>query len=285
VDTELARTFLAVVSGGSFVEAAQRLYVTQSTVSVRMQRLEAELGATLFDRAPSGLRLTPAGRRFQKHATTLARTVELAKQELGSTGFQATLRIGSRLGLWEDLLLRWLPRYRQQAPDVAVRATIGFEDDLLDALLEGQLDLGLMYAPQARAALTSQRLVDDRLVLVSSRPSTTLASCRDGNEGYVHVDWGPEFLAQHALAFPAFGGAAITVNVGWLGLEHLLAGGGCGYFPLRLVRSHEAAGRLHRVDGAPEFMLPAWLCFPSEGAASHVLLARTTIREMAEQEA
>ena len=65
MDIETARTFLVVISSGSFVEAAKRLYVTQSTVSARIQRLEAELGAELFVRHKSGTTLTPApaGRR------------------------------------------------------------------------------------------------------------------------------------------------------------------------------------------------------------------------------
>ena len=68
MDTELARTFLAVVATGSFVGAAQRLHVTQSTVSVRIQRLEQSLGAELFVRNKGGAVLTPAGRQFQRHA-------------------------------------------------------------------------------------------------------------------------------------------------------------------------------------------------------------------------
>src|SRR5688572_32876361 len=129
MDTELARTFLTVIATGSFVDAAQRLYVTQSTVSARIQRLEEELGAELFVRNKAGTTLTAAGRQFQRHATVLARTVEQARQEIGIVeGFRATLTVGGRVGLWEDLLLRWLPIFAQLAPDVAVRALIGFEE-------------------------------------------------------------------------------------------------------------------------------------------------------------
>jgi len=83
MDTELARTFLVVVATGSFVDAAQRLHVTQSTVSTRIQRLEEILGAELFVRNKSGTTLTSAGRQFQRHAALLTRTVELARQEIG----------------------------------------------------------------------------------------------------------------------------------------------------------------------------------------------------------
>lgn len=73
----------------------------------------------------------------------------------------------------------------------------------------------------------------------------------------MYVDWGPEFYAQHLLAFPSFSGCALSVNIGWLGLNQIRATGGSGHFPLRMVREDESAGRLHRVPGVPEFRLPA----------------------------
>lgn len=282
MDIELARTFLVVISSGSFVEAAKRLHVTQSTVSARMQRLEADLGAELFIRNKSGTTLTPAGRRFQHHASLLTRTVEQARQEIGVTGgFRAALTVGGRIGLWEDLLLRWLPAFAALAPDILVRALIGFEEDLMQALTDGRADVAVMYTPQARPGLTIEPLLEDRLVMVSTRaePRARL----DGS--YVYVDWGPEFFAHHSLAFPDYPGAALSVNVGWLGLQHVLANGGSGYFPARLVREYEHAGRLHRVPEAPEFRLPAYLCFASAADNAALTLALDTIRKVAAEAA
>lgn len=277
MDTELARTFLTVIATGSFVDAAQKLYVTQSTVSARIQRLEEELGAELFVRNKAGTTLTAAGRQFQRHATVLTRTVEQARQEIGTVeGFRGTLTIGGRVGLWEDLLIDWLAQFAQLAPDIAVRALIGFEDDLMQALIEGRADIGVMYTPQARPGLSVEMLLEERLVMVSTRehPSATL------DREYVYVDWGAEFFTQHTLAFPSFSGAALTVNIGWLGLHHILAHGGSGYFPLRMVHRYEREGRLHRVASAPEFRLPAYLCYPTR-LEEHVELAVQTIRTIA----
>ena len=82
-------------------------------MSTRIQRLEETLGAELFVRNKAGTTLTPAGQQFQRHAALLTRTVEQARQEIGVvSGFRATLTIGGRIGLWEDLLLRWLPDIR-----------------------------------------------------------------------------------------------------------------------------------------------------------------------------
>jgi DNA-binding transcriptional LysR family regulator len=278
MDTELARTFLVVVAAGSFVDAAQRLHVTQSTVSARIQRLEETLGAELFVRNKAGTTLTPAGRQFQRHAASLTRTVEQARQEIGVvSGFRETLTIGGRIGLWEDLLLRWLPAFASLAPDVALRALIGFEEDLMQALIEGRADIGVMYTPQARPGLRIELLLEEQLVMVSTRADASSEPGRD----YVYIDWGAEFFAHHSLAFPNFSGAALTVNIGWLGLQRILACGGTGYFPTRLIREQELAGNLHRVAHTPEFRLPAYVCYPAKVESGSLTLALDTMRRVA----
>ena len=278
MDTELARTFLVVIATGSFVAASQRLHVTQSTVSTRIQRLEETLGAELFVRNKAGTTLTPAGQHFQRHAALLTRTVEHARQEIGIvSGFRATLTVGVRIGLWEDFLLRWLPIFAALAPDVAVRALTGFEEDLMQFLIDGRTDIGVMHTPQARPGLTIEPLLEEHLVMVSTRADPPREPARD----YVYVDWGAEFSNQDCLAFPNFVGAALTVNIGWLGLQHLLASGGTGYFPARMLREHELTGRVHRVPSAPEFRLPAYLCFPTKLDSEPLSLALETIRRVA----
>jgi LysR family transcriptional regulator, flagellar master operon regulator len=277
LDTELARTFLAVVAAGSFVEAAKRLHVTQSTVSTRIQRLEQDLGVELFVRNKAGTTLTAAGQQFQRHAALLTRTVEQARQEIGiASGYRATLTVGARLGLWEDLMLRWLPVFMSQAPDVAVRALVGFDEDLMEALVLGRAGVAVMYAPQARPGLTVEPLLEERLVMVSTRAKPP----REPQSDYIYIDWGPEFFAQHSLAFPNFVGAALTVNIGLPGLQYLLTNGGTAFFPARMLRDHERAGRLHRVPGAPEFRLPVYVCFPSKSDSTLLALALSTIRKV-----
>ena len=278
MDTELARTFLVVVATGSFVEASQKLHVTQSTVSTRIQRLEETLGAELFVRNNAGATLTAAGRQFQRHAAVLTRTVEQARQDIGRvSGFRATITIGSRIGLWEDLLLRWLPIYASLAPDVAVRALIGFEADLMEDLIGGRVDIGVMYTPQARPGMVVELLLEEQLIMVSTRPDPP----REPHSDYIYVDWGAEFFAQHSLAFPNFSGAPLTVNIGWLGLQRMLDAGGTGYFPARMLREHQISGRVHRVPDVPEFRLPAYVCFPAKIESEPMALALDTIRRVA----
>lgn len=278
MDTELARTFLAVISAGSFIDAAELRNVTQSTVSARIQNLEQQLGCALFVRNKAGVSLTPSGRQFQKHAATLVRTVELARSDVGvPRGFRAAISIGGRFGLWEQLLIKWLPTMRASAPDISLRAEIGFEADLMQGLMEGRIDIGVMYAPQSRPGLVVEQLLEDRLVLVSTNPESSAIPSGD----YVYNDWGPEFYARHSASYPDYTGAALTANIGWLGLQHILSNGGSGYFPARLVEPHIANGKLHHIRGALEFSLPAYLVSYAEADKETIGFALDSLRHYA----
>ncbi|MFB9262497.1 LysR family transcriptional regulator [Bradyrhizobium erythrophlei] len=262
MDTELARTFLTVISSGSFISAADRLHVSQSTVSTRIHVLEDQLGCVLFVRNKAGTTLTSAGRQFQRHAATLVRTIEQARHDIGiPEGFSGTLVIGGRIGLWEEFLLEWLQLMREARPEISVRAESGLEPELMQGLIEGRIDIGVMYTPQSRPGLKLEQLFEERLVMVS----TAARSKPEPQPGYVYVDWGPEFYARHNACFPNFGGPSLTANVGWLGLQHVLANGGSGYFPERIVRPHLEARQLHPVGNAPEFSMPAYVAYPLDG--------------------
>lgn len=279
MDTELARTFLAVVAAGNFVNAADRLHVTQSTVSARIHTLEKTLGRRLFVRNKGGTTLTAAGRHFQKHASALVRTVEQARHEVGiAKGFRGALTIGGRFGLWEQFLTRWLGVLLQKAPDISVRAEIGLESELMQGLVEGRLDIAVMYTPESRPGLKVELLFDERVALAS----TDSHAKPEPGPGYVYVDWGPEFFARHSASFPDFFGSALATNTGWLGLQHVLENGGSGYFPVRLVRPHLQSGKLALVSGAPEFMLSAYAVYPiDDGGTGVIAPALQVIRDAA----
>lgn len=282
MDTELARSFLAVVAAGSFSGAAERLHVSQSTVSARILSLERQLGRALFLRGKGGASLTPAGRRFQRHAALLVRTLEQARQELGARGgFRTTLAVGGRFGLWDQLLLDWLPWMRGHAPDVSLSAEIGFEPDLMRGLVEGRLDIAALYTPERRPGLAVEPLVEEQLVLAVAGPAARAGDL----SGYVQVDWGPEFLARQAASLPGLPAPALAVNVGWLGLQHVLSQGGAGYFPRRLVAPHLESDRLALLAGAPVLSLPAYVAYPLGREPELVMSAVRGMQRIAERAA
>ena len=260
MDIEQARTFLTIAAHGSFLEAAQRLHLTQSTVSARIARLEADLDARLFVRNRSGASLTQAGRRFLEHAKRLVLTAEQARHDIGlPSRYRATIRIGGRIALWEGLLPQWVGQMRQVAPDVAIRSEIGFEEDLMRHLIEGALDIGLMYTPSHSPGLIVEHLFDETLILVSSR-----ADDEQPGEDYIYVEWGPGFYAQHAQNYPDLERPPQIVNIGWLGVQLVLSNGGSCFLPARMAAPFIASGKLFRVKNSPEFSHPAYMVYPRE---------------------
>lgn len=263
MDLEQVRTFLEVVEAGSFVRAAQELNVTQSTVSARIKELELLLGQSLFVRRKSGVVLTTAGKRFQPHAATFLHVLQQARQDVALPAeMAAVLNIGGQFSLWERILLEWVGRFRTARPDVAIRAQVGTPESLMRYLADGLLDFAVMYAPEARAGFRIEKLMDESLIMVATRPNHGGPSEAD----YVHVDWGPDFDAWHSAQFPGYSAAGLYVSLGALGLKHILVHGGAGYFPARVVAEDVARKNLHPVRNAPEFVRPAHLIYAPDAA-------------------
>ena len=277
MDIEQARTFLAIAAHGSFLEAANRLHVTQSTVSARIQNLESELGGQLFVRNRSGATLTSAGRRFMQHAKSLVLTVEQARHDVGlPSRYRATIRIGGRIALWDSFLPNWVGWMRRSAPDVSIRSEIGFEEDLMRRLVEGSLDIGVMYTPTHAPGLIVEHLFDETLVLVSSQRDT-----RWPDEGYIYVEWGPGFYAKHRESYPDLERPPQVVNIGWLGVQLILANGGCCFLPIRMAQPLIDKGRLFQVAEGPEFAHSAYMVFPREVDSEVLHQALHGLRELA----
>lgn len=280
MDTEFARTFLAVVAAGNFIGAAERLHITQSTVSARIQALERQLGVILLRRGRSGAELTPAGQRFLRHAKSLVRTIEQARHDVGlPAGYSGSLTLRGRIALWDGFLPQWTAWMRKRMPDVSLRIEIGFEEDMMQGLVQGTIDIGLMYTPENRPGLGIEYLFDETLLLV-----TTEADMSWQSERYVHIDWGPEFEAQFTTHYPEVEPPALVANIGWLGIQQILHSGGAGFFPKRITRKHIEAGKLWRVADSPLFSLPVYLVYPQDRSDETMQKALKGLRELAEQE-
>lgn len=258
MDIEQARTFLQVVAIGNFQGAAEKLHVTQSTVSARIQNLESKLGAKLFTRGKQGASLTGAGQRFVRHAQTLVRTADIARQDVGlPEGYSGGLTVSGRIALWENFLPRWVAWMREVAPSISLRLEIGFEQGIMHGLVQNTLDIGLMYTPESRPGLGQERLFDETLVLVTTDKMRPWP-----DPGYIHVDWGTEFFHQFSVHFPDHPTPALSANIGWIGIQQLLMSGGSAYFPVRMVRTLIAEKRLHRVPDSPHFSVTAHMVYP-----------------------
>lgn len=280
MDIDQARTFLAITAHGSFVEASKQLHLTQSTVSARIQRLEDELGTRLFVRNRSGANLTLAGRRFIDYAKRLVLTADQARDDIGlPERYLASLRVGGRIALWEGFLPQWVGWMRQQTTDVVIHSEIGFEEDLMHRLIEGSLDIGLMYTPRHSPGLIVEHLFDETLVLVSSRRDDS-----GPGDDYIYIEWGPGFYAQHAQSYPDLARPSQLANIGWLGVQLILENSGSCFLPARMVAPFISAGQLYRVNGSPKYLLPAYMVYPRESDNPVIQQAVAGLRKLASLE-
>jgi DNA-binding transcriptional LysR family regulator len=250
MDIELARTFLEIVSTGSFIKASERLNVGQTTVSARIRLLEQQLGRPLFVRNKSGATLTPAGEQFLRYAPSFVQLWQRARYQVAvPAGHRAVLTVGSEVSLWQPLLLDWVIWMRNAMKDIALRVHVDVPQDLINHVATGLVDVAIMYAPQHRPGLRIDLLMEEELALATTDPGQGL--------DYVHVDWGPDFQLHHGVSFPDTVPGMFT-NLGPLALNYVLAAGGSGYFRMQVLQPHLEAGRLQLVRGAPRFSYPVY---------------------------
>lgn len=277
MDIDQIRTFLGVVANNSFLEAANRLYVTQSTVSTRIQRLEAYLGVTLFVRNRSGATLTLAGQRFFRHAKSFLLTLEQARHDIRlPSRFHASITVGARIALWEELLPRWVGAMRVLVPDISIRSEIGFEEDLIRGLIEGRMDVSMMYTPQQNPGLQIEYLFDETLTLVTTDPDEPWP-----NEDYIYVDWGPIFYEWHNNYYPDMEHPPQVVNIGWLGVQLIISNGGSCFLPTRIAEPLIQAKKLFVAPGSTQFKLPAYMMFPRDSDSPVLQQVLESLRSLA----
>lgn len=259
MDVNLARTFLIVAETGSFIEAARKMNITQSTVSARIKGLEDLLGRPLFTRSKSGAELTGAGELFQKHALAMVRVWSQAQLQVSLADKHPDhISVGAPLSLWTGFLLKWVSSLRIDMPGIAVSAAAGVSATLSQRLIEGTLDLAVLYRPSPPPGLTIEHLFDEEFVLVS----TAKPGARRGSNDYLLIDWGPDFLQDHAAAFPERANPAISLDLGPMSLDYLMANECSGYFPARMVRQHVSRGRLREPRRSRKFVYPVYMVYP-----------------------
>ena len=272
MDLDLARTFLEIVRYGSLVGAAEKLHVTQTAVTARVHKLESLLGVTLFTRNRAGAKLTPEGEAFVVYANQLVQTWEAARRDLTlPEGYHNVLHIGGEVSLCNPLMLGWAGELREKIPGHALRMEVRDGEHLLRQLELGLLDAALVYHPEYWPRLQVEQVLEEKLIRVRlvAKP-----------DPYVYIDWGPDFRRQHDAALPENARAALSFNLGPLGLQYILEHGGSGYFRTRVVQSYLESGVMEIVPKAPEFNYPTYLVYSRDRDSATLQQAFDLLREV-----
>ena len=277
MNLDAIRSFLHVAETGSFSVAAMRLKVGQSAISGRIQTLEEGLGCLLFSRGRGGAELTPTGYAFRAHAEQIIQTWDQVCQQVAlPKGYTAIFRFGGPVALQDQLEIAWVLWMKEHAPGIALQLEAGYSDVLIDGLVSRKIDAAIMYLPRQRPGLVIEELRQEDLVLVQ-HPDLN----GSWHANFVFVDWGHEFKAGFSETFPQVAAPTISVGLGALGLQYVLALKGAAYLPLGLVQPLIVQGSLCRIAEAPAFRRPIYLVYPSQGRDPELLaLAISGIRQV-----
>ncbi|NEW06768.1 LysR family transcriptional regulator [Paenibacillus sp. SYP-B3998] len=167
MDLKTLKTFQRIVAHGSFQRAAEELNYAQSTVTMQIQKLEADLGVQLIERGRK-FQLTEAGKFFFEQSVGIVKDLEhlqtsLADFQLGEVG---TIRLGVTEPAASFRLPGLCKRFEAQYPHIRIAIEIASTQSLSERILRGEIDFALCSAPELEKDLYFEPLFKEAFVVL-----------------------------------------------------------------------------------------------------------------------
>lgn len=165
MEFNLLKAFCQLAKSGNYRLASEQLYITQSALTKKIQRLESNIGASLFSRGRNGAELTHAGKTLLVEAQRLVHSMQAFEQLSGSVvnGTQGHLNIGFGVSTYHEAP-KLIAAYKQQYPKVHITLNDTPSKQQTDELLSHDLDISFNRIPDA-SDLESLTLFNDSLVI------------------------------------------------------------------------------------------------------------------------
>lgn len=164
--------FVRVAELRSFTRAAQVLQVAQPALSRQVRLLEVELRQNLLVRNGRGVTLTDAGALLLQHGRGILHQVARAREELAGArgGLAGRVVLGLPPSVARAYAVPVTRAFRQRLPQAQLSITEGLSLAMQESLMDGRLDIAVLYNARPRAGLDIAPLMEEELVLVQARP-------------------------------------------------------------------------------------------------------------------
>lgn len=258
LSNELVETFLDLTKTMNFNHTADRLNVSQSTISSRIRVLEDQMGASLFTRGRSGAKLTPAGERFQAHAHELYNAWTRAMRDVSEAeGFEASLYISAQLSLVSSVFYDLIEAFDERMPSLFLKLEADYSGQIMRDLSAGEIDIGILFSPSWSPDLYIEPLSAFSFRMVSTRTDRMEDV---GKDGYIYASYSPLFERFHRDLLPGLTQGAMTVGYEGLSIELLRHRGGTAYLPEAQIPKLQAElPDLQVVEDAPLIQQPLYV--------------------------
>ena len=244
------RVFLAVYQTQNVTRAAERLHMTQPTVTRAVQELERYYGVRLFERINRRLYITQSGRQLYARAVHTVGSFDRMEKELKNWDEFGLLRIGATPTLASVLLPKTLMTFEKKHPKLRVRCSVENGTHLQEALADDRLDFALIEGEVAAEHLHAEPFSEDRLILLlppddprRNAPALTLRELAEsplllrekGSMGRSFLD---RVFAAHDLPLEPLMESISTHAI----IQAVHAGLGISFLPQRLIRHSVESG-------------------------------------------
>ncbi|RMW95113.1 LysR family transcriptional regulator [Allofranklinella schreckenbergeri] len=281
--------FVTVAELGSFSKAAQVLGTAQPALSRQVRQLEVALHEHLFARNGRGVELTEAGQRMLLHGRTILQTVANARADFGAHRQEPVGRatIGLPPSIARRITVPLIQRFKSHLPKARLEVVEGLSSHMTGWLIDGQMDMALLYNPQPHLSLSITPLARERLCLIGRQDSLP-----PGPVAFGDLPRYPLVMAQKGQIFRSLMEAqallhGTPLNVAWevaslpVIFDLLKAGHGFAVLTETALDSHQERGDSTldaRLIHTPE--IPCTLCLAQRAHYRESLLIQRTKAEL-----
>lgn len=205
MNIENIEAFIYVCQLGSFNKAAEALYLSQPSVTARIQSLEREIDIKLFHRNGNKISLTEKGEYFFPHAQKILQSFQEAKYGLHQVTIPYELVIGSALSISNNVLPKILPAFKSEFKDVKIKIMTGHSKDILHKVINKEVDFGIVRT-ETHPQVESIHLYNDPISLFVPR-----------NHAFLKEKVTIEHVSKHPLIFFDYG------SMDWLMIHRLFS--------------------------------------------------------------
>ncbi|MBJ8069720.1 MULTISPECIES: LysR family transcriptional regulator [Bacillus] len=258
MNIENIEAFIYVCQLGSFNKAAEALYLTQPSVTARIQSLEREINIKLFHRNGNKISLTEKGEYFFTHAQKILQSYQEAKYGLQQVTIPYDLVIGSALSISNNILPEILPGFKSEFKDVRIKIVTGHSQDILQKVINKEVDFGIVRT-EKHPQVESIRLYNDPIGLFVPRNHIFLKEEKVtiehvSKQPLIFFDYGSmDWLMIHRLFSSNDVSPTISLEVDNMETAKnlVIQGMGISFLPEHCVKQELENGELIRVEMTP----------------------------------